>query len=241
MLPAHDLATPMPTHCLLTLGTSTLAWAHHWPPTGPSQPLNSLTHPRPSPRQTTLLHTGASHNPILSPPLSRRHSQPFSSLRPASSLFLFYSSPRSSANNRRTPGSHQIPTFAFFFLTLLQSPLTFDKRGSCAATTGPPPPRRRSSHSLVNCRHRQPAPKRSLFASLNGRTSRRRRHQLRTTMNLLLSSQPPVFPHQHESPRQSPQRSREYFFFFFVLSRLLRAALACLDSSPSTQTTTLLG
>ncbi|KAJ6783636.1 hypothetical protein PWT90_05798 [Aphanocladium album] len=30
-------------------------------------------------------------------------------------------------------------------------------------------------------------------------------------MNLLLSPQPPVFPHHHESPRQSPQRSQSPF------------------------------
>ncbi|KGQ05323.1 Tethering factor for nuclear proteasome STS1 [Beauveria bassiana D1-5] len=35
----------------------------------------------------------------------------------------------------------------------------------------------------------------------------RRRHH-RCTMNILLSPQPSVFPHHHESPRQSPQRSR---------------------------------
>lgn len=29
-------------------------------------------------------------------------------------------------------------------------------------------------------------------------------------MNIILSSQPPVFPHHHESPRQSPQRSRTF-------------------------------
>lgn len=58
----------------------------------------------------------------------------------------------------------------------------------------------------------------SAFASaLAARRKRLQNQRQPTTMNVLLSPQPPVFPHQHENPRLSPSRSRKLFpaIYFF--------------------------
>jgi hypothetical protein len=60
-------------------------------------------------------------------------------------------------------------------------------------------------------------------ASAPALVARRKRLQSQrqlTTMNVLLSPQPPVFPHQHENPRLSPSRSRKFSSIVIFLTGL---------------------